>query len=252
MSGRNQVTNEHRSGAKQFVHGFFALFGLRVSRLSATRPTGSDKYFNTGALMPLQENSRELYERFYGDHQALEEYYRGYRLAFYKAISAQVRASGLILDGKDVLDVGCGTGHLLAELQAWSQPRSLTGCDFSEQAMKFSRERFPDCQFFRHDIYEPLPQRNDVVLCTEVLEHLERPFIALNNLLNAVRPGGALVLTAPNGRHNTANEHINFWSPESWRAFLERECHMCRPETAMLLDGRVNFGLLRIPLPTTL
>jgi 2-polyprenyl-3-methyl-5-hydroxy-6-metoxy-1,4-benzoquinol methylase len=217
--------------------------------VSPTRPTGSAKYFNTGLLNPLQENSLELYERFYGDHEALNEYYQGRRLEFYRAVSAQVHASGVCLDNKDVIDVGSGTGHLLSELRQWSKPRRLTGCDFSEEAIKFSRQRFPGCSFFRHDIYVPLPEQFDVVLCTEVLEHLERPYVALANLLGAVRPGGALVLTVPDGRRDTTLEHINFWSPESWKAFIERECPRCRLETATLMKGDVNFGLLRLPQP---
>ena len=231
-----------RSLAKQMLHRVLARFGLRVSRIR--RPRGGELYFNTGRLTPPEENSRELYEQFYRDQTALKDYYTKGRLAFYRAVSDRLQEINLALDGKDVLDVGCGTGHLLTELQRWSKPRSMSGCDFSEEAMAFSREHFPGCRFFTHDICEPLPGSFDVVLCTEVLEHMERPFVAIRNLLNATRTHGALVLTVPNGRTDTANEHLNFWSPESWKVFVERECPQCVVKTSTLLDGKNNFALV--------
>lgn len=225
----------------------FALVGLKVSRLAVGQPQGSDRYFNTGQLTPLEENSKELYDSFYADHQALDEYYQGYRIEFYRQVSRCIRESGVALDGRRLLDVGCGTGHLLSELKSWSQPGSLDGCDFSDAAMEYSKAKFPGCRFFVQDITRPIPGQFDVVCCTEVLEHIELPFVALRNLLDVVAPGGTLILTVPNGRLDRANEHINFWSPESWKVFLGRECPSGQLQTVTLMDGRINFALIRLP-----
>jgi 2-polyprenyl-3-methyl-5-hydroxy-6-metoxy-1,4-benzoquinol methylase len=92
-----------------------------------------------------------------------------------------------------------------------------------------------------------LPNRYDVIFCTEVLEHLEKPHVALANLVAALNPGGILVLTVPDGRQDTINEHLNFWSPEGWRAFLIRECPQAELATRKLLNGPYNFALLRFP-----
>lgn len=62
---------------------------------------------------------------------------------------------------------------------------------------------------------------HDIVLCTEVLEHLMHPERALDNLMS-LRPSRAIALTVPQGRADTAGQHINFWSPESWQAFIDR------------------------------
>jgi len=234
---------------KQAVQGGFGLAGLKLSRLSAGQRTGSDKYFNTGQLTPLEENSKSLYDRFYGDQQALEDYYQGYRIQFYGEVSRCVREHLRTLDDKRLLDVGCGTGHLLSELSSWSRPQSLHGCDFSDAAMAYSKVKFPGASFFVQDITRPIPGAYDVVLCTEVLEHIERPFVALQHLLRVVVPGGVLVLTVPNGRLDQANEHINFWSPESWRAFLERECPHSSIQAGTLMENRINFAILRLPRP---
>ena len=249
---------------KQIIHKLFGLFGLRISWISTAstdQPTGTDqpttidqprgasRYFGTGKLSPLEENSVELYEKFYGDHLALEEYYNEYRLAFYAEVSRFIRSHGLNLDGKDLIDVGCGTGHLLTELTRWAAPRSLTGCDFSEASVAFSRARYPNCSFFVHDIYQSVPHDFDVVLCTEVIEHLERPYIAVNNLLNATRRGGYLIITVPDGRKDSSPQHVNFWSPESWKIFIKRECDTDNVVFGLVaVDGFSNrFNIAVIP-----
>jgi len=239
------VLQTAQAQAKRLLNKFFARLGLRIIRLRQSDPQGGAKYFNTGNRSPLEENSCELYDRFYRDHEALQRYYNNQRIGFYVSVSRCLQDHDLKLDDKDVLDAGCGTGHLLAELHKWSEPRSMAGCDFSEEAMKYSREHFPGVRFFTHDIYRALPGIYDVVLCTEVLEHLLFPFVAINNLIQAVPPGGHVVVTVPNGRLDQLNEHINFWSPESWKVFVERECPGSKVATSLLQAGRYNFALIQ-------
>jgi 2-polyprenyl-3-methyl-5-hydroxy-6-metoxy-1,4-benzoquinol methylase len=200
----------------------------------------------------LEENSVENYNKFYGDHDELDYYYNvqkyanDSRLRFFDEVSSYVRGSGIRLDGRDVIDVGCGTGHLLSALGTWATPRTWSGCDFSEKAVEFSRAKFPGIAFFVHDLYDGLSDQYDVVFCTEVLEHLLRPDLALRNLLTATRVGGTLVLTVPNGRIDQLNQHINFWSPESWAVFLERECDGELVQTSTLFDGHCNIGMITV------
>lgn len=236
---------------KRMIKAAFHAVGLDLVRLPKPVVAREPKYFNTGALSPLEENSRELYDRFYGDQEEVDFYYNSQkcanvsRLDFYRAVSALAKEHHVELDGRVVIDVGCGTGHMLSALQEWSLPSRLFGCDFSGAAVSLSRERFPSIEFFQHDIYGPLPERYDVVFCTEVLEHLEKPHVALAQLLRAINPGGAIILTVPNGRFDQLNEHINFWSPESWRAFLLRECAPRAVTTAALFEGAYNVAIVR-------
>jgi 2-polyprenyl-3-methyl-5-hydroxy-6-metoxy-1,4-benzoquinol methylase len=236
------------------------MFGLQLQRLPKTRPPlrteqkpqtaqkpGARKYYNTGLLTPLEENSMALNDAFYSDQQALEHLYQGTQMDLYRAVVDQCIHQHLALNDKAILDVGCGVAYLLSSIRQAFSPRSLAGCDFSRQAVERSRESFPEMQFFQHDIYDPIPRKYDVVFCTEVLEHLERPFIALANLANALLPGGVLVITVPNGRKDAGIEHLNFWSPESWRVFLERECPAAQVSNTTIVDGRWNFAVVRFP-----
>lgn len=225
---------------KTTANSALGVFGLRIAR-----KLPEPKYWGTGKLSPIEENSREIYEKFYGDRAALEAYYVGDRMAFFKEVVSQCQQHGLQLDGRSVIDVGCGVGYLLQEIGNVYKPATCTGTDFSEEAMAASRERFPSYKFHRHDILHPLPGTFDVIFCTEVLEHIVEPWIALGNLKKALNPGGALVLTVPQGRKDHSNEHINFWSPESWKAFLERECPEAKSVVTKVIEDVFNFAVIQ-------
>ncbi len=229
---------------KSLIKAMLRFVGLEVS--VAERSPLATKYFGTGDLTPFEENSRELYDQFYSDEEVLDDYYQECRLDFYTAVIEKLNGS-VDLDQKNILDNGCGVGFLLAEVSKKYNPSSLSGADFSEEAMKASRKRFPSMNFFQHDANDPLTDKYDVIFCTEVIEHLEKPFIAVQNMLGALNPGGALVLSVPDGRTDTSNEHINFWSPESWKMFLERECPNYAVKTSRLSD-KMNYLYATITL----
>lgn len=213
---------------------------MEISRSRAHEIT----YFNTGDLTPEQENSVELYDKFYSDAGALDRYYGSKRLGFYTSVVESVVKARVCLDGKNVLDCGCGVGYLIAEVSKRYRPKLLTGTDFSEAAVNASKNKFPEYKFYRHDITDPLLDKHDVIFCTEVLEHILDPFLALQNLVNALNPGGVLVLTVPDGRLDTINEHINFWSPESWKVFLERTCAGAIIKTNKMSYGSYNMAII--------
>lgn len=64
----------------------------------------------------------------------------------------------------------------------------------------------------------------DVVLCTEVLEHVPEPVKALRELIRVVKPGGTLILTAPlgSGLHQLPFHYYGGFSPEWYRHFAEQ------------------------------
>ncbi len=85
----------------------------------------------------------------------------------------------------------------------------------------------------------------------DVLEHLLYPDRALRHLMDMVAPEGTLMLAVPNGRYDHFAGHINFWSPESWRVFLEVNSPGWQIETGVTGNGRlagtqhVNYAILR-------
>jgi len=193
---------------------------------------------------PLHHNSRENMDCFYGDDDTVERYVDQARLDFYAEVADFIETHGVAINGRRVLDAGCGTGHLLREIQRRYQPQSLTGLDFSEQAVRRTGQFCPDADCRQFDLYQPLAEQFDVVFCLEVLEHLLHPDRALHNLLAATAEQGAVILTVPDGRQDTYEGHLNFWSPESWRVFLDDHAPGFRPAVGLLEDDRVNAAIL--------
>lgn len=62
----------------------------------------------------------------------------------------------------------------------------------------------------------------DVVLCTEVLEHVPEPIRAVNEFSRIVKPGGKLIMTAPlgSGLHQEPYHFYGGYTPHWYRRFL--------------------------------
>ena len=83
-----------------------------------------------------------------------------------------------------------------------------------------------------------------MIFCIEVLEHLLHPDIALRNIVNMLSGSGVALITVPNGRIDTFDGHINFWSPESWEVFLKQICSGYTIKTGLIEDGQNNYAVI--------
>lgn len=108
--------------------------------------------------------------------------------------------SGTVGPGCRVLDVGCGNGFTVG--QFLERGCEVTGIDLSEQGITQARAAYPKGCFellsADGDVLANLGCRPfDLVVSTEVVEHLyaPRPYIA--GCFAAVRPGGKFVLSTP-------------------------------------------------------
>ena len=61
----------------------------------------------------------------------------------------------------------------------------------------------------------------DVVLCTEVLEHVPEPIAAVREMARVLRPGGMMLLTAPlmSGLHQEPHHYYSGFTPHWYRRF---------------------------------
>lgn len=108
-----------------------------------------------------------------------------------------VRGAPLVLEGRDVLELGCGTGKnttFLAELA-----RSVTALDFSPGMLERARERVraPHVRFVQQDVRErwPVPDESiDVVVGNLVLEHVAELAPIFAQAARVLRPAGRLWL----------------------------------------------------------
>lgn len=99
-------------------------------------------------------------------------------------------------EGDDVIDIGCGPGHL-AELATRTMKIRYRGYDFSEQALQMARKRAPSGTFFCWDATkDPVPpplRSRTVYVSTEFLEHVTDDL----GILRQIPTGALVLLTAP-------------------------------------------------------
>jgi 2-polyprenyl-3-methyl-5-hydroxy-6-metoxy-1,4-benzoquinol methylase len=102
--------------------------------------------------------------------------------------------------GGRVLDVGCAQGTL--GLRLAEQGFRVTLVDVRATNIEYAQARHErgDVGFYAGLLGDALPPDDDydVVVCTEVLEHVVAPSQLLADLARKARPGGAICLTTPN------------------------------------------------------
>jgi 2-polyprenyl-3-methyl-5-hydroxy-6-metoxy-1,4-benzoquinol methylase len=150
------------------------------------------------------------------------------------------------LDPESVLDAGCGEGETVARLDG-CLPAAVAGVDMREECVAFTRERFPSMKVSRQSVYSlDFGDRSfDLVLCLEVLEHLDDPAAAISELSRVSRRD--LVLSVPHepwfrigsllrGNHvsrlGNHPEHVQHWRARTFRRFLAPQVEVVSLATA--------------------
>jgi len=224
---------------KTLIKKAFAMVGLGVYRLEP--PQNSNGPRKVVVSSPIDYNSKEGLNEFYSDKEAVESYLDP---TFYDRLIDLLANHGVDYEQKTVADIGCGIGGLLSALKNRFRPRSLTGFEYSENALAIARSQVAGVEFCNFDIYEGSPRHFDVIFCIEVLEHLLEPDAALRNILGMLADSGVVLLTVPNGRVDTFEGHINFWSPESWAAFLKQVAEGHTVKTGLIENNQNNYAVI--------
>ena len=161
-----------------------------------------------------------IYQQLY-DLEDGHWWFRGRRAVLW----AMMRRAGLPerVGGARILDAGCGTGRNLAEFGALGTAR---GVDPSPQAIDFCRRR--GLTAVTAAGIEALPFGDgefDLILATDVLEHVERDDVAVAELRRVASPGAVLVVTVPAYRwlwsqHDDSHHHLRRYTARALRARL--------------------------------
>lgn len=97
-----------------------------------------------------------------------------------------------------VLEVGCGVGTFTQRLAASPAVTRLLSIDISTSAVQRCRASVPDpaIEIKLADVRE-VDEAFDLVVCMNVLEHIEDDLGALRHMLALLKPGGTLFLLVP-------------------------------------------------------
>lgn len=112
-----------------------------------------------------------------------------------------------------ILSVGCGIGYELTFFLKQGYTK-LYGIDINKYSLKTAKKNCPLAFFSYGDIYQ-IPYRNsyfDLILLIEVIEHLDYPIKALQEVRRVLKSDGVLFLTTPNrmGLMGLSNGPIKF------------------------------------------
>lgn len=115
-----------------------------------------------------------------------------------------IKSLGISPDSK-ILDAGCGGGALVSALsRKYGFKKNIFGFDASKSGIELAKKSFSDLadNFLIHSAYESklpsnIPQKYDLIISMEVIEHLYSPETYLQNINRWLEDGGYLILTAP-------------------------------------------------------
>lgn len=170
---------------------------------------------------------------------------------FYKNISDLLQS----INYNSLIDLGCGEGFLLQSNSDIVSGKECYAMDLDPEELKDAERNIPFCHLFEASIYN-VPKDDefvDLVICTEVLEHLEDPEKALKEIhrlgskyaiLSVPREPLWRILNMVRGKYWSAMgnppDHINHWNPRQFKRLVSKhfeliECRQPTPWTILLL-----------------
>lgn len=150
-----------------------------------------------------------------------------YQAAAYRWAEQILRGEGLAR----IADVGCGAAAKLAALHARNPHIETVGYD-QPNAIKFCRQHYTFGRWHPIDLDVPgevEPQAYDLIVCSDVVEHLAEPDNLLDVLKQLSGEDTLVLLTTPererlrgkNCRHSPNRYHVREWSEKELRTYLE-------------------------------
>ncbi|MCB0168767.1 MAG: class I SAM-dependent methyltransferase [Anaerolineae bacterium] len=137
-------------------------------------------------LYPVAIDHRNLKDNQLKPGEGIETFDQAAYQAINQARLAHLASLDLPLEGKQVLDVGCGVGHLSQFFVERNCP--VVCLDGRAENIASLHQRFPDLPAHVVDVErDPLSQfgRFDIVFAYGLLYHLENPLHALRNMASA-------------------------------------------------------------------
>lgn len=125
--------------------------------------------------------------------------------------------------GKTLIEFGCAYGSAAVVLHEFGL--KVTATDVSRIAIKRGKKLHPEINFKLHNIEEPISgNKFDYAFAMDVLEHLERPELAVKNIYEALKDGGTAIISTQNDFPYKTQDptHISVKSPGEWEKIFKK------------------------------
>lgn len=191
---------------------------------------------NTSFSLPRVTDSKYIYDNIYNNASIIPGYNRYWRYS--KAIKGHKNPLNFLSNAEDtywgvnqalqlkvknkkstkILEVGSGLGYLTYALN--KAGFDALGLDISKMAVQLANDNYGN-YYVCEDLFDFAKKENnyfDIVILTEVIEHVNEPIAFIEKLLELLKPGGYLILTTPNKSFyptdiiwDTENPPIHSW-----------------------------------------
>jgi 2-polyprenyl-3-methyl-5-hydroxy-6-metoxy-1,4-benzoquinol methylase/glycosyltransferase involved in cell wall biosynthesis len=144
---------------------------------------------------------------------------------------------------KTVLDYGCAHGPYTVNLWKRYPALQMTGVDINARniaiAEKWAADEGMDATFI-NGMHEDVTGTYDLILASEVLEHVPDPQVVIGRLMQHVNPGGHILISTPYG----AWEAIGYKDHLGWRSHLH---HFERSDLLEMFGNQKNYRCISVP-----
>jgi len=134
-----------------------------------------------------------------------------------------------------ILDAGCGEGHLLEKINKKNKNASLYGIDITKVSLRDAKKRIPRAKLLFRDLTKLKLRKDffDIVICSDVLEHIYEYRKVIRNLIKVTKKRGLIIISYPNEKNLTlcrfllginppkVKDHVNSFNPKMMKKELK-------------------------------
>jgi 2-polyprenyl-3-methyl-5-hydroxy-6-metoxy-1,4-benzoquinol methylase len=174
---------------------------------------GNCSFIFTQGIPPADEIGKYYKSQDYVSHSDTRKglMNKVYHIARNIMLGKKYRMVNKVANGKNLLDIGCGTGYFPAYMKA--KGFKVAGVEVDQDAREFAKKEFGITVFSPEEFLEnKIEGKFDVITLWHVLEHLDDFNRYIHQMLNHLSTGGTLVIALPNCTSLDARFYKEYWA----------------------------------------